>query len=56
MHCEHNMGINIFERARPPPPSEHLGLFLEGKKHQAFSPAAADKTLQGLKLILKLGK
>jgi hypothetical protein len=30
--------------------------FLAGKKHQVFSPAAADKTLHALKLFLKPGK
>jgi hypothetical protein len=32
-----------------------LGFFAE-KKHQVFSPAAADETWHALKLFLKLGK
>ena len=28
----------------PPSPSKHLGLFWREKKHQVFSPAAADET------------
>jgi hypothetical protein len=30
--------------ARAPSPDEHLGLFWREKKHQDFSPAAANKT------------
>jgi hypothetical protein len=30
--------------AAPPLPGEHLGIFWREKKHQVFSPAAADKT------------
>jgi hypothetical protein len=39
-----------------PPPGEHRGLFQREKKHQVFSPAAADETLHALKLFLKLDK
>jgi hypothetical protein len=39
-----------------PAPANILGFFGRKKKHQVFSPAAADKTLHALKLFLKLGK
>jgi hypothetical protein len=38
------------------PPANILGFFGRIKKHQVFSPAAADETLHALKLFLKLGK
>jgi hypothetical protein len=31
-------------------------VFFTGKKHQVFSPAAANERLHALKLFLKLGK
>jgi hypothetical protein len=37
-------------------PRQTSWAFLAGKKHQVFSPAATDKTLHALKLLLKLGK
>jgi hypothetical protein len=49
------MMMKILYSGSAPPPANILGFFGE-KKHQVFSPAAANKTLHALKLFLKLDK